>query len=312
MNKIIKINLHTEQNKLIPIKQRELEKLFKVSKIDPRQIISTLKIKEIDKVIMFKVLFLASIRKVFGKKPALTEQAVISLLKSKEMFDKIIRIDVHFQTGKLSFNLEKIHLLNLLGDLRGIIQNNQYNIKEKDIKNKIIIDAGSHSGEFAILVAFMGAKKVYAFEPVSNTAKILRANIALNRMENKIKVIEKALGNSDNFEKIFFDFTGDGGASIILKSNRKNFETIEITKLDSFVKKEKIKKVDLIKMDIEGFEAQALTGAEKTIKRDKPILTFSAYHKPEDKRILPKTVKKLREDYKIVLNKFDEEDFYCY
>lgn len=311
MGAIIKINLYTEKNQIITIKKSELEKFFLISKINPRKIISTLSIKELNKRGVLKILFAAAFRKILRKKPALTEQAIMSLIKSKK-FKKIIKIEVSLPKGTLTFNLEKIHLLNLLGDLRGVIENNQYNLNEKNIKNKIIIDAGSHNGEFAILAVLMGAKKVYAFEPVSNTAKILRENIKLNHMENKIFVVEKALGDLDGFENIFFDFTGDGAASIVSKSGKKNFEKIEIIRLDSFAKKEKIKRVDMIKMDIEGFEANALLGAEKIIKQFKPILSFSAYHKPEDKVILPKIVKKLREDYKIVLNKFDEEDFYCY
>jgi len=50
----------------------------------------------------------------------------------------------------------------------------------------------------------------------------------------------------------------------------------------------------------------------KAIEKFKPILSFSAYHRPDDKTTLPKVVSGIREDYKIKLNKYDEEDFYCW
>lgn len=65
-------------------------------------------------------------------------------------------------------------------------------------------------------------------------------------------------------------------------NTNKEGEEIELTTIDDFVNSNKIKKVGLIKMDIEGEEANALLGAKATIERDLPILAISIYHKPED------------------------------
>jgi len=70
-------------------------------------------------------------------------------------------------------------------------------------------------------------------------------------------------------------------------------------------------RVDLIKMDIEGHEEEALLGAQKAIQKFKPVLTFSAYHKQSDKIRLPEVVTSIRNDYRIKLNKYYEEDFFC-
>ena len=53
---------------------------------------------------------------------------------------------------------------------------------------------------------------------------------------------------------------------------------------------------------------------EQTLENSKfkPILSFSAYHNESDKEVLPKLVKSIRKDYKIDLNTFSEEVFYCY
>ena len=187
------------------------------------------------------------------------------------------------------------------------VLSNQYNISSLKIKDKIVIDAGSNVGEFAIYCARLGAKKVYAFEPVTETFKILEKQIEINNLKGKIIPVKMALGDKNETLKIVFEDAGDLGANIDLKSGT-NSEIIKAIKLDDFIKKEK---VSFIKMDVEGYEERVLRGAQKVIKRDKPILSFSAYHKSTDKKILPMVVKEIRQDYKIRLLKREEEDFYC-
>lgn len=309
---IDKLELVNEKGEIIKIGRDKLSLFFAISKFNAKKPFDSLKIKGVNKSYLFNNLFLAVVRKIIGKKPAVTEKSLLSLF-TKKNFKKINLVVVHLSNKKkITLDIRKIHLLNLLGDLRGVLKNNQYNIKDKDIKDKIIIDAGAHNGEFSMLSILMGAKKVYAFEPVFDTSKILKENIRLNGMEDKIIIIQKALGDKNENANINFDFTGDGAAKIGSTIKSKNSEKIEIIKLDDFVEKNKIAKIGFIKMDVEGFESNVLKGAEKTIKTFKPILSFSAYHNPEDKTKLPKIVTNLREDYKIVLNNFDEEDFYCY
>jgi hypothetical protein len=55
-------------------------------------------------------------------------------------------------------------------------------------------------------------------------------------------------------------------------------ETVDIQSLDSF----QLKNVDFIKVDVEGFEADVLEGAEETIKRCKPLILVEAF---EDTRV---------------------------
>ena len=189
------------------------------------------------------------------------------------------------------------------------IMTNQYNVSSEKIKNKIVIDVGSNLGEFAIYCARLGAKRVYAFEPVTETFKILKKQIKINNLKGRVIPIKMALGNKNETSKINFNMLGDLRANIDGSGSKS--EAIKIIRLDYFCKKEEINKVDFIKIDVEGYEENVLKGAIKIIKRDKPILSFSAYHKPEDKKVLPALVLKLRSDYKIKLLKRAEEDFYC-
>jgi len=189
---------------------------------------------------------------------------------------------------------------------------NQYDINYNNIMNKIVIDAGANIGIFSIYAAKLGAKKVYAFEPVKETYEILKEMIKENKLENIIIPVNKALGDKNKIMKIKYSGAGDGGASLNRKKRNKGKEReIEVITLDDFVKENKIERVDFIKMDVEGYEENVLLGAKEIIKKYKPVLSFSAYHLPTDKERLPKVVLSIRPDYKIKLNNYWEEDFYC-
>ncbi len=74
--------------------------------------------------------------------------------------------------------------------------------------------------------------------------------------------------------------------------------TVSVTSIDSIQVLEK----DLfIKMDIEGSEAAAIRGAEKTIREKRPFLAVCAYHRPSDLFMLPALMKSLNPNYRIFL-----------
>ena len=60
-------------------------------------------------------------------------------------------------------------------------------------------------------------------------------------------------------------------------------------------------KVTFIKMDIEGAELEALRGAADVIRRDKPKLAISIYHKPKDYFEIPFFVKELVPEYRLYI-----------
>lgn len=62
--------------------------------------------------------------------------------------------------------------------------------------------------------------------------------------------------------------------------------------------------VSYIKMDVEGQEQNAIRGAAETIRRHKPKMLISCYHRSEDLFTLPQEVFKLRDDYKIYMRHY--------
>lgn len=73
--------------------------------------------------------------------------------------------------------------------------------------------------------------------------------------------------------------------------------TAKFIDLDTYVLKNRLPRVDYIKLDIEGAELDMLHGAAKTITRYKPKMAISAYHRSEDLWTLANYVKSLRSDY---------------
>ncbi len=201
---------------------------------------------------------------------------------------------------------------NFLCDLNGIIKENQYNFE--NFKNAVVVDAGANIGLFSLYACARGAGKIYAFEPVRETYAILKNNIAANRLEKVVSLVNAALGAKQGTAKIKYCTRGEGSAMIaegnagvnvglVYEAERK----VKVLTLDYVIRR----KVDLIKMDVEGYEGNVLLGAADLIREHKPVLSFSAYHRRTDKKTLPDIVRQLRKDYSITLNTFAEHDFYC-
>jgi hypothetical protein len=72
---------------------------------------------------------------------------------------------------------------------------------------------------------------------------------------------------------------------------------VPLTTIDRIVAELGLPRVDFIKMDIEGAEANALNGARETILKYKPRMAITTEHKPEDETTLPQVIARIRGDY---------------
>jgi hypothetical protein len=76
-----------------------------------------------------------------------------------------------------------------------------------------------------------------------------------------------------------------------------------------------MQRVDFIKMDIEGSELEALKGAEETIRRFRPRMAISIYHKDDDYFTIPLFIRNLELGYRFYLENYTISDgetvLYC-
>jgi FkbM family methyltransferase len=143
-------------------------------------------------------------------------------------------------------------------------------------RSKVIFDIGANIGYYTLLAAIGNeGGQVFAFEPVPKIYEYLKRNIALNPKSNVI-AISSAVTNFDG--EITLYIPADDGIIPVSVSTLEGFRETEgeisvpaIT-IDSFVYKNQIEKVDLMKIDTEATEHIVLEGARHTLKRDKPII----------------------------------------
>ena len=130
-------------------------------------------------------------------------------------------------------------------------------------KGQTIVDAGAYLGGFALYAAKKVGEtgKVIAFEPDPNNLKILKSNIKKSGLRNII-LIKRALGNI--VKKVELE-SADHFSSVIIKTFKNPIFEVKQTTLDKELKELGIKKVHLIKMNIEGAEIDAINGAKQTL-----------------------------------------------
>ena len=209
-----------------------------------------------------------------------------------------------FKTSKRSkdiFELKGNHR-NYLVDF--FMMNSQWNEGQYSIPDKfevkegdVIIDAGAFVGDTALhfLDSMNGKGKIYSFEPQKINYNSLKGNVERNNLSDVISVVNKGLW-SENTELYI---NSKEAASFLNEVN--GDDRIEVETIDSFVETNHIAKIDLIKMDIEGAEMNALIGAQETIKKFRPKLALSIYHLPDDLTRIPLFIKSLVPEYKIYM-----------
>ncbi len=149
---------------------------------------------------------------------------------------------------------------------------------KKRIKSgDIVIDIGAHIGYYTLIAAHLvGNKgKVYAFEPDSKNFGILKRNIEENGYKNVI-LVNKAVTDFSRETNLFLNNENTGDHRIYNSEDKRKSVTVRTVTLDEFFRN-KAKRVDLIKMDIQGSEMRAFKGGQKIIKMNKNIIIFTEF-----------------------------------
>ena len=186
---------------------------------------------------------------------------------------------------------KKIDGINFELDLREIIDYEMYfkGSREPNTSNalrklckqgNIVFDIGANVGSHTLPVAsYVGEEgKVYAFEPVPWAMNRLKRNLELNSFNN---LVLEGIALSDTNEKVEMKFrasfkigsnSGVGKDGKIDESWWSECEKVNVrlVTMDSYVSNHQISRLDLIKLDVDGFEGKVIRGGLETIKRFKP------------------------------------------
>jgi FkbM family methyltransferase len=136
-----------------------------------------------------------------------------------------------------------------------------------------VLDLGAYSGIYSIAAAAAG-KSVVAFEPNSETFKLLERNVKLNNFMEKIEVRNFALGAEpgilDLAVETFRNYSS--GSRVVSKQSSVDesvwriLQSTEVKRLDDVIGSHQ---VDLMKIDVEGFELDVLNGALNTLTNNR-------------------------------------------
>ena len=138
----------------------------------------------------------------------------------------------------------------------------------------VFVDIGANVGQHSLFMSRL-ASQVHAFEPFAPVRERLLHQIAVNQLQH---ITVHPVGLSDaNTRLPFFAPTGRNmgigsfDASTTSKGNVSIGE-LELVRGDDYFLMQGIARVDVLKMDVEGFEKPALTGLRETLRRLRPLI----------------------------------------
>lgn len=168
---------------------------------------------------------------------------------------------------------------------RGAYSGPQLDVLRDILRDEMVfIDIGANQGEFSLFAAKrLPNGQIFAFEPSADMATRLQRNIEANGFSN-IHVVPLALSSESGQKTLyvsrqpFYDGSVHEGLGTLYASESRDqvVQQVSVTTLDDYIRENRVHRVDVIKIDIEGGEFDALKGAEGTIREHQPVILMEA------------------------------------
>jgi len=218
-----------------------------------------------------------SARKLFARTP------IEKLPLTTNIKTKVFRFGC--ASGEVTTNFRGVHLTFPTKDVilaPGLV-GGFYEKIELDVFERLaaisetIVDVGANIGLYCCIAAdrapAMG--KIVAFEPVPENLGYLRRNLEENERAARVEVEEQAVGQASGKIQIYLleGSTARHSASAKNVLNSTTSITVPAVSLDDYVQQKlRDRPIDLLKVDVEGYESAVLRGARRTLHEDKPTL----------------------------------------
>jgi FkbM family methyltransferase len=143
----------------------------------------------------------------------------------------------------------------------------------------VFVDIGANLGLFSLEAASIGGahSRIYSFEPQPRAASALRSSAAANALST-ISVVEMVVSAFEGSVPFFVPLTGSGVGSLSRDHASQMTRAFKVmrqsTSLDCFVSSHAFHRLDLLKINVEGFEADVLKGSADTLRRFSPIVWY--------------------------------------
>lgn len=223
-----------------------------------------------------------------------------SYIKSNE--EKLCRVREILADEKSRQVLEDIVSYKLTGEIKYLKSCETDETEAFSLLNiggcETYMDLGAYNGDTVekfLKLSGGNYREIFALEPdPRNFKKMLARHSGLSA--ETFHPVNAAAWSED--AALQFKKSGGRNSSVCNQYGRGAVVTVEGRALDSLAAG---KIPTLIKIDVEGCEKEALEGAEQTIKKHKPKLILSLYHRTEDMLDLPLKIRELNRDYKLYL-----------
>ncbi|MCB9361657.1 MAG: FkbM family methyltransferase [Flavobacteriales bacterium] len=176
-------------------------------------------------------------------------------------------------------------------------------------KSNVIFDIGANTGVFSILAkAYSKNSEIHAFEPIQYNTAILNKNISLN---NYTKIFTNKIALSNSL----------GEATMFIKENEVNYMNsvnlnrygndkvkeikVPLETLHNYIKKNNIKEINLMKIDVEGHEIEVLLGMKEYLEKFKPSIFIEVLNNDMAKA-LNKLFKDIKYEFYFIDDKLEE------
>ena len=149
-------------------------------------------------------------------------------------------------------------------------------------ESETLIDIGANVGFYSCLAAAVNPSiSIYAFEPNPNVRIRLATNLSKNNFSERVSVLPFGLGNASKDSEFYVPPMSGTGAGSLKELHPEEGESekfiVSIKPLDQILNE--IENIDLIKMDIEGAEFDAIQGARELIEKHKPVIIVELLRK---------------------------------
>ena len=129
-----------------------------------------------------------------------------------------------------------------------------------------VLDIGANIGNHSLFFAlFCDVVEVVAFEPQKTCGDVFMRNVALNHLEGKVRLQNRALGAETGRMAIARTHPANSGGVAFRADPSGPYDA---TTLDACA----FDRVDFMKMDVEGAQLDVLQGGQETLRRDKPVI----------------------------------------
>ena len=152
----------------------------------------------------------------------------------------------------------------------------------KNMTDPICLEIGANVGTHGLAMS-QYSQQVYMFEPQPDNVALIQQSLKLNQTTN-CTIIENGLSNIETDTTLYVNLEGNNGGSTTdadfyntLKYQSKEIK-VHLRRGDDVVADQAIPYVNLIKIDVEGLEAEVLEGLTQTIAQHQPILFLEWYH----------------------------------